>query len=309
MIVTAALNPAADLTYRLPAVRWSETNRVAEVRSRAGGKAINVARVLSALGQPVTVTGFAGGRIGDDIRAVLDAAGINHAFVPVSGETRRTVTILEADAATVFTEPGPVLSDQDWQRLLARITDLLPGADALVLSGSLPPGIPDDAYAVLVRLAAGAGVPAVLDADGAALLHGVAAHPAIVKPNAEELIRATGATEPLTGVAALRRAGAEAVVVSLGPLGMLASTATGWWRSRPPQTLLGNPTGAGDAAVAALAAGLVTGQNWHDRLLHATAASGAAVLAPVAGDLDHDQYRALLGQIAVSQLEGTPCLS
>ncbi len=305
MILAVALNPAVDITYRLPAVRWSETNRVTDVHARAGGKAVNVARVLTALGQPVTVTGFAGGRHGDQVRSELDAAGIAHALVPTACETRRTVTIVEADAVTVLNEPGPTVTDADWRQFLDLVADLLPRASALVLSGSLPPGIPTDAYATLGALCA--DVPTVLDSDGAALNFGVTARPAIVKPNSDELTRVTGATDPLTGAAAMRQAGAAAVVVSLGPLGMLASTESGWWRSRPRETLLGNPTGAGDAAVAALVAGLVAGQDWPERLAHATAASGAAVLSPVAGDLDLDTYRALLGRVAVTRLEDTPC--
>jgi tagatose 6-phosphate kinase len=305
MILAVALNAAVDVTYTLPAVRWDETNRVHQVGVRAGGKAVNVARVLRILGRPVTVTGFSGGRTGQEISAELAADGIDHAFVPVAGETRRTVTIVEVDAVTVFNEPGPHIGGGDWHRFVGRLTDLLGAAEALVLSGSLPPGVPNDAYAVLSRLAARAGVPAVLDADATTLRLGVAGRPAIVKPNTAELARATSSADPLAGAEALRRAGAGSVVVSLGPAGFLACTPDGRWRAKPPDPLPGNPTGAGDAAVAGLVSGLVGGQPWPERLAHATALSAAAVLAPVAGELNEATYRTLLGQVEVTRLEGT----
>lgn len=305
MILAVALNAAVDVTYTLPAVRWDETNRVHQVEERAGGKAVNVARVLRVLGRPVTVTGFSGGRTGEEICAELTADGIDHAFVPVAAQTRRTLTIVEADAVTVLNEPGPQISDGEWSRFVDHLRSLLGAAEAVVLSGSLPPGVPDNAYAVLSRLAARAGVPAVLDADATSLRLGVAGRPAIVKPNTAELARATSSTDPLAGAEVLRRAGAESVVVSLGPSGFLACTPDGRWRAVPPAPLPGNPTGAGDAAVAGLVSGLVDGQPWPERLAHATALSAAAVLAPVAGALDETTYRTLLGQIQVTPLEDT----
>lgn len=305
MILAVALNAAVDVTYTLPAVRWDETNRVQQVEERAGGKAVNVARVLRVLGRPVTVTGFSGGRTGEEICAELTADGIDHAFVPVPAQTRRTLTIVEADAVTVLNEPGPQISDGEWSRFVDHLRSLLGAAEAVVLSGSLPPGVPDNAYAVLSRLAARAGVPAVLDADATTLRLGVAGRPAIVKPNTAELARATSSADPLAGAEELRRAGAESVVVSLGPSGFLACTPDGRWRAMPPGPLPGNPTGAGDAAVAGLVSGLVGGQPWPERLAHATALSAAAVLAPVAGALDETTYRTLLGQIQVTPLEDT----
>jgi tagatose 6-phosphate kinase len=305
MILTITLNSALDLTYRLGAVRWHGANRVREVRCRAGGKGINVARVLHALGRDALVTGFAGGPTGEQVRADLAAAGLHEQLVPIAGDTRRTVAIVETAAsggATLLSEPGPRITGAEWRRLLGHVGGLLDGAEAMVLSGSVPPGVPPDGYATLARQAAAAGVPVLLDADAAALRRGVAGRPAVAKPNWEELHRATSARDPLTGAETLRRAGAEAVVVSLGPDGLLASTPAGGWRAALPERLAGNPTGAGDAAVAALAVGVASGQPWPLRLTHATALSAAAVRAPLAGSFDQAVYQDLLGRVRVTPL-------
>ncbi|WP_241681599.1 PfkB family carbohydrate kinase, partial [Streptomyces sp. CB01881] len=102
------------------------------------------------------------------------------------------------------------------------------------------------------------------------------------------------------------------VVASLGPDGLLACTADGCWRACPPGPLPGNPTGAGDSAVAALALGLATGTAWPDRLRHAVALSAATVLAPRAGRFDAGAYDRLLSLVRVGEIEpahpqGEPC--
>jgi tagatose 6-phosphate kinase len=176
----------------------------------------------------------------------------------------------------------------------------------VVLSGSVPGGLPDDAYALLCRMAAEADVTAVLDADDDALAHGLAGGPAIVKPNADELARIAPGRDPLAAAQCLRDAGAGAVVASRGAEGLIAVTADGCWSARPPEHVEGNPTGAGDAAVAALTAGLVTGAPWPQRLAAATAVSAAAVHSPLAGSFDEHAYRRYLTTITVEALGGPP---
>ncbi len=189
MIVIAALNPALDVTHHVPGVDWSGVNRAAQVRARPGGKGLNVARTLRALGADVRVVGLAGGAAGAAVAAGLAAAAVPARFVPVSGETRRTFTVVDSErgGAALFNEPGPRVSAEEYGRFLDCYRDALAGARAVVLSGSLPPGLPVGAYAELGGLAAEAGVPVVLDAHGAALAAGAASRPAIVKPNLAEL--------------------------------------------------------------------------------------------------------------------------
>ncbi|MFJ9774512.1 1-phosphofructokinase family hexose kinase [Kitasatospora sp. NPDC101157] len=301
MILTVTPNPALDLTYRLAVVRPHAGNRVRNVRQQAGGKGVNVARVLTALGEAAVVTGLAGGPSGQALRADLAAAGLRDELVEVAGETRRTVAVADDQDTTVFLEPGPEVTTAEWRRFLVHYHRLLGGASAVVLSGSLPPGLPTDAYRTLIDLARSHGVPAVLDAEGQALLRALPARPAVVKPNAHELAAATGTEDPVRGVERLRAAGAAAVVASLGPDGLLAATPEGGWRARPPEPLPGNPTGAGDSAVAALALGLVRAAPWPERLRQAVALSAATVLAPQAGHYDADAYHRLLDLVLVER--------
>jgi tagatose 6-phosphate kinase len=293
VILCVTLNAALDVTYRVDEVRRHAGNRVTAVADRAGGKGVNVARVLHALGEDVVVTGLVGGGVGARIRADAQAAGLADEFQEVAGESRRTLAVVDESTgdATGFWEPGPTIAPHDWARFLDRYHRLLAGAGAVVLSGSLPPGLSPGVYANLVHHAREAGVPALLDADAEALVAGVAAGPDVVKPNVDELRRATGLPDHLQAADALRARGADAVVVSAGPDGLIASTPDGRWAVRPPARVAGNPTGAGDACVAALARGIVRGADWPDRLADAVALSASAVLRPLAGDVDLPAYR------------------
>ena len=194
MILVVALNPALDVTHHVPGVDWSGVNRPHQVRARPGGKGLNVARTLQALDSDTAVIGLAGGVTGDAVRAGLTEAGVPARFVSVAGETRRTFAVVDTarHETALFNEPGPRISAGEWAALIVMYEKSLAGSSAVVLSGSLPRGLAADSYAGLAARAAEAGVPAVLDAEGPALLHGAAGGPAIVKPNLAELERTVG---------------------------------------------------------------------------------------------------------------------
>ncbi|MGW7278043.1 1-phosphofructokinase family hexose kinase [Streptomyces sp. NPDC054844] len=307
-ILTVTLNTAVDITYRVPALRPHASHRVTAVTERPGGKGLNVARVLAALGHEVTVTGFAGGTTGDVVREGLTGVpGVTDALVPVAGATRRTIAVVDERTGdtTQLNEPGPAVSPAEWNAFQETYEDLLAGAAAVALCGSLPPGVPVNAYAGLIRTARAAGVPVLLDTSGEPLRRGVAARPDLIKPNADELAELTGSHEPLRATQAARRRGARSVVASLGADGLLAVTPEGRWRAAPPAHVHGNPTGAGDSAVAGLLSGLVEHLPWPDRLARAVALSTATVLAPVAGEFDRGAYEELLGRgVAVTAEAG-----
>jgi tagatose 6-phosphate kinase len=304
VILTVTPNLALDITYEVARLIPGTTHRVRRVRQRAGGKGVNVARVLRALGATPVIAGLAGGPTGTAIRAELAEAGFAEALTPIAGESRRTVTIVsELDSEpTMCTEPGPAVSAAEWAHLRARFTETTARADVVVLSGSLPPGVPDDGYAQLIRIARDLGARTILDTSGPALLAGIAAGPDIIKPNAAELRAVTGIDDETDAAQALARNG-TAVVASLGPGGLLAVTHEGTWRARPPRALSGNPTGAGDACVAALALGLANQVSWSNTLVKAVAASAAAVVCPVAGDIDQDTYAHLLADVVLEELD------
>ncbi|MET7701611.1 1-phosphofructokinase family hexose kinase [Streptomyces sp. NPDC005485] len=303
MILTVTLNTALDITYRVGALRPHTSHRVTEVTERPGGKGVNVARVLALLGHRVAVTGFTGGATG---RAVQDrlahTPGVVDALVPVAGSTRRTIAVVDTTTGdtTQLNEPGPAITPAEWSAFQGAYEDLLRSASAVALCGSLPPGVPVGAYAGLIRTARTLGVPVLLDTSGEPLRRGVAARPDIVKPNADELAELTGSHDPLEATRNARRRGAHTVVASLGADGLLAVNAQGRWRATPPRHIRGNPTGAGDSAVAGLLSGLVEHLPWPARLARAVALSAATVLAPAAGEFDRATYEELLSRVAVT---------
>jgi tagatose 6-phosphate kinase len=309
MIVTVTPNPALDLTYSVDALVPHRVHRVAAVAERAGGKGVNVARVLHAIGEPVLATGFLGGATGGRVTDLLTADGVAASFTATAAETRRTVAVVDGGDATGFWEPGPPVSAAEWSALVAHLGDLLAEADVVALCGSLPPGAPIDGYATLIRLAAAAGVPTVLDTSGEALRRGLAAGPTLAKPNAAELTALLAGGDSAADLADTARAlapDAGAVVVSRGALGLLAVTGDGVWAAGPPVPLPGNPTGAGDACVAALARGLRDRTAWPALLADAVALAAAAVAAPVAGAIDSDVYLRTLPRVTVTTADGGP---
>jgi tagatose 6-phosphate kinase len=312
MILAVSLNPALDVTHHVAGVEWSGVNRPRQVTVAPGGKALNVARTLHALGCEVLVIGLAGGVTGEAVRAGLAESGVGGTFTPIAGDTRRTFAVVDTRShdTALFNEPGPAVTAGEYHEFLILYEDALAGCDAVVLSGSLPPGLPEHTYAGLAARAATAAVPVVLDVGGTALRHGAAAGPAIVKPNLTELQdavrrRLSGRAAAARAAGELREAGAGAVVVSLGGDGLLAVTGEGTWHAAPPGQVAGNPTGAGDAVVAGLAHGLVLGRQWAERLRHAAALGTAAVAAPAAGQFAAADYeRALAGTLVTRWGDG-----
>jgi 1-phosphofructokinase family hexose kinase len=326
MILVVTLNPALDITHHVAGADWAGTNRPFAVHARAGGKGLNVARTLRALGQPVTLTGLAGGLTGQALRDGLAGTGIVTELTPISAETRRTFAVADSvrGQTALFNEPGPAISEREYQRFFVGYERALASSAVVVLSGSLPGGLPADAYAGLIAAAARAGVRSILDADGAALAHGVAAGPALAKPNLAELeavagralgvAGGSGKSSPRASTAipagpdlpavetaarGLVAAGAGAVVVSLGAHGLLAVAPDGTWHARPPGAVDGNPTGAGDAVVAGLADSLARGHGWLAMLRHAVALGTATAGTQVAGEFALADYERLVTTVEV----------
>ena len=307
-IVCAALNPALDITYTGARFTAGEVNRVGQVHAQAGGKGVNVARLLRQAGHEVTVTGFAGGLVGSEIARHLDGWALPHRLVRCAAGSRRTVSAFSAEDAvvTAYNEEGPQITAGEWALFADGFAGLARGACAVVLSGSLPGGLPADAYRTLATAAGAAGAEVFVDAHAGPLLAAVTAKPVLVKPNEHELAEAAGLAVPVALPAAVHASrrlladGAQGVVVSLGPRGLLAVLPEASLLATPP-TQRGNTVGAGDAAFAALIAGHLAGQPWPDRLRRAAAMSAAAVRQPVAGVVHADDVAELEAGTTVTE--------
>lgn len=299
MIVTVTPNPALDLTWHVASLAVGGTHRADAGQVRAGGKGLNVARVAHAQDAPVIAVTTTGGATGAEFASELASSGVPHVLVPVAGATRRSVALVDESLGdtTVVNERGIAPSDPEWQALRDAVAAALAGphpagpARVLVISGSLPPGIPDDALPGLIRLGRDAGVTVIADTSGPALLAAADAGASVLKPNEHELRDATGLDDPIDGARELIRRGARLVLLSLGADGMLAVSATASGglsvlHARLGEPLAGNPTGAGDAGVAACAVLMDAGVHDPAQILRrATAWSAAAVLMPLAGSI------------------------
>ncbi len=305
MIVAACLNPALDITYRVAALVPGEMHRVSEVIVRAGGKGTNVANVLCQLGAPVVLLGPVGGATGAAFAAELRETAIEPALIPIEGETRRTVTVTAGSSATVFNEAGPIVTAGEWAAVLARFEQTVSAGDVVVLSGSLPPGLPVAAYRELVERSVGVGARVLLDADGPALTAALTACPTLVKINLAEAAAAIGReqtlAEPFSTAAALRDGGATGVILTLGGDGLAAVVDGRRISAALPAAVQGNPTGAGDALAAAVAQAMSVGIDWPQALVNAVAVSAAAVAVPYAGGYDADLADRLRSRVIVRE--------
>lgn len=301
MILCIAPSPAWDVTYGVGRFREHATNRAQTVSARAGGKAVNVARVLHALGEDVTVVAPVGGPTGDLFANDLAACGIPVVPVDTTVDLRRTITIVseETGDATLVNE-GSRLTD--WPAFLACAEQRMAHASLVVAAGSLPSGAPVDAYGQLARAAAGHGVPILVDTSGPALAAALGHSPSLVKPNLAELLDVTDVIDPLEAASRLSTEKEVAVLVTLGAEGMVLAVAGETWRGSLDDVLRGNPTGAGDAALAAFARGVRSGSTWPEMLRDATALAGAAVLAPYAGEFAAHHHGALAERVVVERV-------
>jgi tagatose 6-phosphate kinase len=304
MIGTVTLNLALDVTYDVDELVVGGSHRVTQVRQRAGGKGVNVARVAKTLGQEVLALGFVGGLTGELIASELFDSGLTALLTPIAGESRRTVAVVNGvdGGATLFNESGPQVSADEWRAF----QDRMPWArlEVLACSGSLPPGLPAGAYAELAVRARHRDILSVIDTGGEALVVSAKAG-AVVRANAAELSDALCNNASVEeGARELVRLGATAAVITDGADGMVAASPTGTWRASPVEQLAGNPTGAGDACTAVVAAAVAGSAqpDWPKVLREAVAASSAAVLAPLAGDVDLASYRRWMPYVAVEAL-------
>ncbi|MFI7680727.1 1-phosphofructokinase [Actinophytocola sp. NPDC049390] len=296
MILTLTLNPSLDRTIEVPELVRGALVRASGTRLDPGGKGVNVARALAAHQLPTCAVVPRGGPEGRQLCELLTEEGIDVCAVPVTGHTRSNVSLVEPDGAvTKINEPGGELGQDDLERIVKAVLDTAVTADWVVASGSLPPGVPDTFYRDLGARLTERGVRFVVDTSGPALTEALAAAPALVKPNREELAESVGFEIATLGDAVraaqvLRDKGARTVLASLGADGAVLVDEQGVRYGESPVDRGRSAVGAGDAMLAGYLAGGVTGR---DALVEALSWGAAAVRLPGSrmpgpGDVDRD---------------------
>lgn len=284
-VLCVALNCGIDKVYDCRGFALSGIHQPARWLTCAGGKAVNQARMLHALGADVLVTGLAGGFVGRATEDQLRCEGIRHDFERVQDESRLAITVIDPERGvhTEVNELGPHVTSRELAAFVERYDRLLVNACLAAFAGSAPPGVGPSVYGELIRRAKARGVATFLDARGEWLRQGVEAGPEIVKPNQAELGQLLGATP--AGISETARAAAELcargirqVVVTLGAEGALGVSegvaVRGWLEAVPVESAVGS----GDAFAAALSAGWVRGEPLDESLRRGIACGTASAM-------------------------------
>jgi 1-phosphofructokinase len=262
VIVTLTPNPSVDRTLAVSDLRRGAVLRCERCWHDASGKGVNVSLALQGNAHQTRAVLPAGGPNGTRLLAMLRAEDLDHVSVPIRGEVRSNVSLVEPDGTvTKINEPGPKLSSDEVAALLRAALEAVSQGDWLAGCGSLAPGMPADFYARLVDEGHRRGVKVGVDTSGLPMTKALLAGPDLVKPNAEELADVTGMPVTSIGeaVAAARRLqeqGARAVLASLGADGALLVEATRVTHGEAAVDKVESAVGAGDSLLAGfLAAG------------------------------------------------------
>ena len=309
MIVTVTLTPALDKTVILPGFRVDQVNRIQSLRLDAGGKGINVSKVLRALGTDSLATGILGGGTGRYIENSLREMGIASDFVWVEQETRTNLKVVDPQehTNTDINEPGAPVGADVIEAVYRKVEAAAGPGDIVVLAGKAPAGTPDTVFADWITRLRAKQVRTYLDADAGLLLAGVQAKPSMIKPNDAELGRLTGkaygsAEEMVRAARELVRDGVGTVVVSLGGDGALFVTGDQALRGHGLRVPVQSTVGAGDSMMAAMAHGAARGMRFRDTCALAMAVSAAAVTTPGTQPAEMQLVNELLKQVRIEEV-------
>lgn len=282
VVLTVTLNPAVDVTTAVARFQPRRTFRECPQFINAGGKGINVSRILHRLGVQTLAIGIAGGQAGEWIQGLLNEEGIPNEFVKAGGESRMNLTILDTQSGirTRLLSVGPRLKAQEIKNFQKLYKRRIRRSAMVVLSGRNALGAPEDFYARLIRLAKRSQVPAVLDTSGVPFKKALEAAPFMVKPNlteAREVLecRLDTAAKIKKAVERFHRFGVEIVVISMNKDGAVVSGGRGIRRIRPPRVTVRNDVGCGDALIGGFLDGYLRGMSLEDTLRRAVACAAA----------------------------------
>lgn len=273
MILTVTLNPCVDHAMFVEQLHPNDSNRVVRVERDAGGKGLNLSRVVAELGGATVATGFLGGSVAYSIRHELDRQGVVHRFVPIEGETRVNFSVEDASGLppTTFNERGPSIQAHELAALWDLLPELLLATRWIAVGGSLPPGVPASVYADIVAFARTHGVRVMVDADGDAMRAALDAGPDVVKPNQDEAERLLGVSirsrgEAIAAVSLLwtrvRGSGGGTgryALLSRGSEGVMLVGEEGIYEGVPPEVEVKSTIGSGDSLLAGFLFGLEDG--------------------------------------------------
>lgn len=293
-ILTLTVNPALDISTTTETVASGHKLRCGPSRLDPGGGGVNVARVVQRLGGRPLAIYTAGGPTGEAYRRLIEAERLPSLVVPVQGSTRQDFTVDETGTGEQFrfVLQGPELSETEWRLCLALVADTIQPGGYVVASGSLPPGVPEDFYAQVARLAREQGARCVVDASGPALAAALAEGVFLIKPSRRELglhfgtVLDSEQSELDAAMALVADGTAEHVALTLGGQGAVLASREDTLRLAVPQVRVRSTVGAGDSFLAAFVLRLAQGRPLPEAFRSAVAA-GSATVTTVATELCH----------------------
>lgn len=308
MITTICMNPSFDKTVEVDAFRPGHVNRILRSRTDAGGKGLNVAVVARRLGMEAQVVGIAGSDGARVLETALEREGAGHAFLLTDGSVRINTKVVSLDGSgvTEINEPGPVISAEMLDRFIRLVCEKAAGSEYVVLTGSLPPGCPDDTYARIIN--ALDGIPCILDAGGNALLRGVEAKPFLIKPNHHELAAAVGrelhtCQDMIQAARCFTETGVGCVVVSMGKDGAMLVTGKDVYYAPEIPVTVRSTVGAGDSLVAGLICGFMQDGSAETALRCGAAAGTASVMTEGTQLIIPEDFHTLLQKVRIQHLQ------
>lgn len=310
MILTVTMNPSIDVSYPLEQFGLDTVNRISSTSKTAGGKGLNVSRVLSQLDVPITATGVIGGHFGNYLTEQLDKDGINHAFSKISGETRSCIAILHEGQQTEILESGPKVSEEEQATFIGNFEKLLANVDFVTLSGSLPNGINHNFYSLLIEKAAQENVKVLLDTSGPTLKTSVEASykPFLIKPNETEI--ADLLDKEIVSEEALIKAledkkfkDIEWIVVTLGADGALVKHENKYYRVEIPTIKVVNPVGSGDSTIAGLVYALYKHKTPEEIIKTGMITGMLNTMEETTGHINIDRFDDLLNRISIEKIK------
>lgn len=308
MILSITLNPCIDRTVFLSGLKAHDANRVVRTEIDAGGKGVNLSRVVGQLGAETVALGFLGGDSGEWVQSALTRQGVRTDFVKVAGETRMNVSIESGDGPpTSLNERGPQISPQEWEALIQSCRKWAPRASWACIGGSMPPGVPEDGFATLVQVLREGGCKVVLDADGEPMRLGLAAKPDLIKPNDREASRLLGRVVAGTEAAVeaareLRESGIPWVVVSLGGEGAVLSCPEGDFVAPAVQVEVRSTVGSGDSLIGGMVWALESGLPADQAFAWGLAAGAATAMTDGSSIANRDAIHELRSQAMVKRV-------
>lgn len=308
MILTVTLNPSIDISYKLPDFKLDTVNRCEDVIKTAGGKGLNVARVLKQIGGDVSCTGFVGGHLGNFIIDSLNSSNIDNDFVKINSQTRNCISIVDGNSQTEILESGPTISQEEKKLFLIKYKTLTSKSKVVTISGSNPKGIANDFVEKLIKISKENNCLTILDVSGNLLKDSILnfkVKPDVIKPNIDEFsnfidkkIEDIDIKNELINNAK----DIQIIFLTCGKNGSYIRKDDKVYKIAIPKVKVVNPTGSGDATVAGIAYSLYKEKNltYMAKLANALGISNA--MNQKTGSVNVDDIDNLMDKITINTI-------